>query len=250
MRRQESCITQGAEATLLGQLDRNTASFGEHLGQDARVVGQGHMQNLSKKTKCGDFKKQVWPLVNIQNTSALLQCTRWDTLFLSHPHPSEPKEVYQYLDASEDGRFELRVPVSGDLKENKTQAVKNHNYELRSHSNSMEKRTQWPVDIQKAGTEVSPKTSQLLQVRAVQWRLQKNIWFCYRANTKPIWTPWFQVAAHCSSVSLINMQSHFPTNAPFEAYSLLQGYRGGKVSKEITHMKCETASPSILEKHW
>ena len=98
-----------------------------------------------KERNWGDFNRQVWwVVVNIQNTSTLLQRARWDTLLLSHPHPSEPKEVYQYLDALEVGRFELHVPVSGDLKENKKQGIKHHNSEISSCSYSTEKGTQWP----------------------------------------------------------------------------------------------------------
>lgn len=62
-------------------------------------------------------------------------------LLLSHPHPSEPKEVYQYLDALEVGKFELHVPVSGDLKENKKQSVRHHNSDLSSYSYSTERNT-------------------------------------------------------------------------------------------------------------
>jgi len=104
----------------------------------------GHTQNLSKREKLRWLNRQGWRVVKIQNTSALLQSTRWDTLLLSHPRPSEPKEVYQYLDALEVGRFELHVPVSGDLKENKKQGVKHHNSELSSCSCSREQGSQWP----------------------------------------------------------------------------------------------------------
>ena len=105
----------------------------------------GSYAEFVKERNWGDFKRQVWQVVvNIQNTSALLQCTRWDTLLIPHPHPSEPKEVYQYLDALEVGRFELHVPVSGDLKESNKQGVKHHNCELSSCSYSTENGTQWP----------------------------------------------------------------------------------------------------------
>lgn len=105
----------------------------------------GSYAGFVKERNWGDFKRQVWQVVvNIQNTSALLQHTRWDTLLIPHPHPSEPKEVYQYLDALEVGRFELHVPVSGDLKESKKQGVKHHNCELSSCSYLTENGTQWP----------------------------------------------------------------------------------------------------------
>lgn len=77
MTRQESCITQGAGTALHGQANENRAHFGEHLGQGAEFVTEENR---------GDFNRQVWQVVvNIQNTSALLQHTRWETLLLSPP---------------------------------------------------------------------------------------------------------------------------------------------------------------------
>lgn len=140
-----------ASPTEQGQLCR-----GEQVGTWHSLVnvwvrmlrnGTGPDAEFVREINCwGDFNRQLWwAVVNIQNTSVLSQRASWDTLLLlSHPHPSEPKEVYQYLDALEVGKFELHVPVSGDLKENKKQGVKHHNSELSPCSYSTERGTQWP----------------------------------------------------------------------------------------------------------
>lgn len=156
--------------------------------------GTGSCTEFVKERNWSDFNTQIWRVVvNIQNISALLQHTGWDTLLLSHPHPSEPKEVYQYLDALEAGRFELHVPVSGDLKENKKQRVKHHNSELGSCSYSTEKGTQWPSRYPEGWeTQLPHKTLQLFQARAVPLSLLEDLCSCYRASTKLIFTPQIQ----------------------------------------------------------
>lgn len=115
---------------------------------------------------------------------------------LSHPPHSELKEVYLYLDALEVGKFELHVPVSGDLKENKKQDVRHHNSELSCCSYSTEREEHSdPADIPKVGTagiHLSPKTAQAFQVRATQLRLHNDCCSHYRASTKLVLHPLIQ----------------------------------------------------------
>lgn len=158
-------------------------------GQDAEFVREINYR--------GDFNRQLWwAVVNTQNTSVLLQRASWDTLLLlSHPHPSEPKEVYQYLDALEVGKFELHVPVSGDLKENKKQGVKHHTWIKLLLIFNTERNTVTQLPSRRlgtAGTWLSPKTPQAFQARAMQLRLHKDCCSHYRANIKLVLHPLIQ----------------------------------------------------------
>lgn len=209
----------------------------------------GSNAEFVKERNWGDFNRQVWRVVvNIQNTSALLQRARWDTLFLSHPHPSEPKDVYQYLDALEVGRFELHVPVSGDLKEKKKQGVKHHNSELSSCSYSTEKGTQWPSR--------HPEGWELLERDCLpkpHSRFRRGLcsWGCRRtsAPTTELTLNWhsllgFKVSSSKVKDTALPSASQIckatSSDIPSETCPLLQGWRGGgKVSEETAHTKWE-----------
>lgn len=182
--------------------------------------GTGSCTEFVKERNWSDFNRQIWwVVVNIQNISVLLQHTGWDTLLLSHSHPSEPKEVYQYLDALEAGRFELHVPVSGDLKENKKQRVKHHNSELGSCSYSTEKGTQWPSRYP-GGWELLEHNCLTKPCNCFRQGLCSRGCWRTSAPATGLALNWYSLLrfkvgssrgqdTDCSSISLTNMQSYF-----------------------------------------
>lgn len=143
MSRQESCLTQRAGTALQGGAVRNTVLFGEYLGQDAKAWDRAGYRICQRDNLLRWFQQATLTSC-CEHSEYICSLTAAALLLLSDRYPSEPREIYQYLDALEVCKFELHVPVSGDLKEKKKQGVRYHNTELSSCSYSTERGTQWP----------------------------------------------------------------------------------------------------------